>query len=488
MKHLLNHTSWILLFLFLLSDLRLGAIEADNRGRWNEPIKEGPDKEVPGYLVNLGPTGARGTLENKSFTVKYIFKGSPAEGVLLLEDVITGVNGKAFGVEHRFGHHMTRMKEFPEIGYEGPIMDFGNAIEDSEGKDGKLTLTVTRAGKSMDVVVKLEAIGRFSETFPKKCEKSALLAKRSVEYLASEPFIYDEQCHAKCMSGLALLAAGKTEEVKKLVYTWNTIPKKGIWVWPAAYQCILLSEYYLVTKDAGVLETIQGLAAVLESGQVEDMANYAERTHGKMGNVGHKFRTGGLGHNTNVGGYGTMNITTALGVTAWELAKQCGAKVDQNKIDIAYNYLQKSTTKDGFIGYHTEVCAYSPSGRQGLAIVANKLGGNDPVKKEYIKLASRGLYDSTKYINDCHADSVLGVCWSLIGANVCGEEKTLRHMMDYNKAWLNMARCHDGSFVALPGRDMYDKGYYMSSRLHLTATMALVFSMDHAKLKFQGVE
>ena len=56
-------------------------------------------------------------------------------------------------------------------------------------------------------------------------------------------------------------------------------------------------------------------------------------------------------------------------------------------------------------------------------------------------------------------------------------------MMDYNKAWLNMARCHDGSFVSLPGRDMYDKGYYMSSRLHLTSAMALVFSMEDPKLK-----
>ena len=46
-----------------------------------------------------------------------------------------------------------------------------------------------------------------------------------------------------------------------------------------------------------------------------------------------------------------------------------------------------------------------------------------------------------------------------------------------------MARCHDGSFVSLPGRDMYDKGYYMSSRLHLTSAMALVFSMEDPKLK-----
>jgi hypothetical protein len=475
-----------LLLLFSFAGMKLGAIEENNRERWNTPTKKGPDKEVPGYLVNLGPTGARASLESKSFTVKYLFKGSPADGLLELDDVITGVNGKAFEVEHQFGHHLTRMKKFPNIGYEGPIMDFGNAIEDTEGKDGNLTLTVTRNGKQMDVVVRLEAIGRFSDSFPKKCEKSALLAKRATEYLSNNTYVYEEECHAKCLSGLALLAAGKTDEVKKLVYSWNTIPKKGIWVWPASYQCILLSEYYLVTKDEGVLETIQGLAAVLETGQGEDLTNYSERTHGKMGNVGHKFRTGGLGHNTNVGGYGTMNITTALGVTAWELAKKCGAKVDQNKIDMAYNYLQKSTTKNGYIGYHTEVGAYSAAGRQGLSIVAHKLDADSEANQDYIKLVAHGLSDSKKYLNDCHADSVLGVSWGLIGVNASGDEASIRSMMDYNKAWLNMARCYDGSFVALPGRDMYDKGYYMSSRLHLTATMALVFSMDHPKLKIQG--
>ncbi len=29
-----------------------------NQGRWEKPVENGPDKEVPGFLVNLGPTGA----------------------------------------------------------------------------------------------------------------------------------------------------------------------------------------------------------------------------------------------------------------------------------------------------------------------------------------------------------------------------------------------------------------------------------------------
>ncbi len=50
-----------------------------------------------------------------------------------------------------------------------------------------------------------------------------------------------------------------------------------------SYQCILLSEYYLASKDERVLETIQGLAAILESAQVADMEDYKDRTHGNMG-------------------------------------------------------------------------------------------------------------------------------------------------------------------------------------------------------------
>ena len=478
--------SSLALILFTGLACSLHAIEKDNRNRWNEPTKKGPDKDVPGYLINLGPTGARATLESRSFTVKHLFDASPADGRLQLGDVITGVNGKPFEVAHQFGHHLTRMKEFPEIGYEGPLMDFGNAIEDAEGSDGKLTLAVTRGGKEIDVVIELEPIGRFSDTYPYDCPKSDHLAKAAMNYLSNNEFIRHEPCHGKAMSGLALLAAGKTDEVREMVKMWNTIPEFGIWVWPASYQCILLSEYHLATGDKSVLPTIQGLVDLLERGQVADMADYKDRTHGKMGNVGHKFRTGGLGHNTNVGGYGTMTITTALAMTAWELAKDCGAKVDQEKVDLASAYVRKSTTKDGYIGYHTEKGAYSPSGRQGLAVVAHKLGSDTPTNRDYIKLAARGLSNSKKYLNDAHADSVLGVCWGLIGANLCGDTKALRDMMDYNKAWLNMARCHDGSFVALPGRDMYDKGYYMSSRLHLTAAMALVYSMDSPKLRLLG--
>jgi len=89
-----------------------------------------------------------------------------------------------------------------------------------------------------------------------------------------------------------------------------------------------------------------------------DMSDYTERTHGKMGDVCHKFRTGGFVHNTNVGGYSTM--TTTLAVTAFEIAKETGIEVDQKRIDLAFAYVRKSTTKDSYMARNsgeTSLCA-----------------------------------------------------------------------------------------------------------------------------------
>ena len=149
-------------------------VDPDNQGRWTKPTDKGPDKEVPGFLVNLGPTGARAILKESSFVVKHVFAGSPADKQLQIDDEITGVNGKPF-TKHIFGK-CYGMKY--DVGYEGPIMDMGNAIEDSEGRDGTLKLDVIRDGKPVAVDVKLPAIGRFSDTYPHNCPKSRKLAAR----------------------------------------------------------------------------------------------------------------------------------------------------------------------------------------------------------------------------------------------------------------------------------------------------------------------
>jgi len=60
-------------------------------------------------------------------------------------------------------------------------------------------------------------------------------------------------------------------------------------------------------------------------------------------------------------------------------------------------------------------------------------------------------------------------------------------VFDYNKAFINMARTHDGAFVIQPGRNLAEKAYYMSPRIHPTAAMVLALGTDKAKLRIQGV-
>lgn len=179
------HRFWLCLLagLNLLAQPALAIADADNLGQWTKPTDIGPDKAVPGFLMNLGPTGARAILKEQSFVVKYVFEKSPAHGRLQIDDEITGANGKPFS-RHTFGKFYGMGFEH---GIEGPIMDFGTAIEDSEGKDGTLALDVLRAGKPIVVDLKLEAIGRFSLTYPKICAKSTLLAKRAMDYLLAHP-------------------------------------------------------------------------------------------------------------------------------------------------------------------------------------------------------------------------------------------------------------------------------------------------------------
>ena len=479
-KHPMMMLAGVLISL-LFAESGWAIVDPDNMGQWTRPTNKGPDKEVPGFLVNLGPTGARAILKEKSFVVKYVFPKSPAHNKLNIDDEIIGVNDKMFTTKHIFG------KQYGmgyKVGYEGPIMDFGNAIEDSEGRDGILKLTVIRNGKKTTVKVRLLAIGRFSKTYPLKCPKSDKLVSSAVQYLLKHTKEFGSPCHKRGTVGLALLSQGKLKEAGALAASWNKAPGERTWTWPVAYQCIFLSEYYLKTRDKSVLRTIELLVKRLYEAQVTDPAMYKDRIHNGRPQ-GKNYLKGGLGHVVKIDGYGTMSITTLMALLAWELAEDCGVKLDQRYVDLAFQCIRNNTNKSGYMGYRFATGAYSPVGRQGLAIIAHKLA-RDKGTEEYVGRVTAHLTKSKTRLNDGHGDNVLGILWGLLGIQLSADSAAIREMFDYNKAFINMARTHDESFVAQPGRNTGDKGYYMSSRIHPTAAMVLVLGMSRPSLRIQG--
>ena len=125
---------------------------------------------------NLGPTGVRGwmysdtgvTTDARQIQITKVDKGSPADGVLQVGDVITGVRGKPFN--------------------DDPRILFGKAITEAEKtvNRGLLRLLVWRKGKVRTVIVKLQPLGTYSLTAPYKCLKSKRIIERGCKAIAGK--------------------------------------------------------------------------------------------------------------------------------------------------------------------------------------------------------------------------------------------------------------------------------------------------------------
>ena len=129
-------------------DLTQGG-KPDNRHRWT-----------------LGATGARGWVwsryvaggsENtdaRQILVTEVAKGSPADGVLQNGDVVTGLNGQAFGGNAR-------------------ILSAQAVTEaETEANGGVPRLIRWRAGMTENVQLKLPVVGTYAPTVPYGCAKS----------------------------------------------------------------------------------------------------------------------------------------------------------------------------------------------------------------------------------------------------------------------------------------------------------------------------
>jgi len=199
-----------------------------------------------------------------------------------------------------------------------------------------------------------------------------------------------------------------------------------------------------------------------------------------------------------------MQHTTCLAVIGWQLAGRCGIEAGPDCIKRSLAFIHRGTNAAGYVAYGGEFTlnngfvdsvAWKKSaggdndvGRSGAAIVAHKLSPEFAESAEYLPKYAGYLKHAFKSLPDGHADSNLGIIWGLMGAAASEDTAALRANLDCHKAFFNMMRCHDGSFVLLPGRDYADNGYYMASRYHPTATLALVFGLSNPKLLIQGIQ
>ena len=489
----------------------VGAVKnEENQGRWEKPATTGPDAEVPGFLINMGPTGARGILQKKSFVVKHLFAKSPADGLLQLDDEVYGANGKKFG-SHVFGG--TNIN----IGLEGPIQDLGLAIEDSEGEDGILELMVRRGENELKISIQLEKLGRFADSFPVDCEKTKILQERALTYLVDHPGGIDSQ--ARCVTVLAMLGSDDPKfqrEGKDLALDWNKPYNENTWAWHLGFQGIALSEYHLQTGDRKVLKTLGSSMELLIGAQwkppinhwkvekmkkpvsQEELDKHQARYEGGFGHAPYDFivKRGG-------GGYGPMQWPTCLALMTWQLADECGVEFDSEAQERSYRFLNYGTTNAGKVAYGGEFTLnngpvdsakwklnqrHGFSHKSGLAYLVHYLSDERSDSEEMMELHLSNIDEAYKDLPDGHACGLMGFTWGLAGVYASDDEKLKKKISNYYKAWFNMARCHGSdSYVVLPNRDYADGSYYRRNiRNHTTAAMAFIYSFANPKLRVHG--
>lgn len=484
-----------------------------NQGRWEKPCKQGPDAVVPGFLVNMGPTGARGILKADSFVVKYIFPSSPASGKLRLDDEVTAANGKTFAA-HTFSGKST-------TGITGPIQNLGLAIEESEGTDGVLTLSVKRGETVKEVKIQLEKLGRFADTFPVNCPKTDTLKARAYKYLMKNPGGVSSQ--GRCVTILSMLSSDDSKvfaEGKRRALEWNEVPDKDTWTWHLGFQSMTLAEYYLLTKDKSVLPTLEKVLDQLRYAQWKgpDIHRWTAKEGQDQADVdAHQaLYEGGFGHCTypevlrragggyGGGGYGPMQRPTYLAILAWQLGKQCGIPVEHPGLDQAFRFVDYGTRVSGNTAYGGEFTmnngpvdpvkwkqgtSHGNSHKSGMAYLLYQLSPERPESEKMMAVHLKNIDAAYRDMPDGHACPMMGLVWGWAGVYASDGADLKKKITDYYKAWINMARCHGSdSYVILPGRNYADESYYAGNiRNHTTGSVAFLYSFSTPKLRLQGV-
>ena len=358
-----NEFIWAIVVL-ILTQLNVSAVYEQQNGDefpWGLKLSGWHDRAIAeklggGFFMNVGPTGIRARITHEHpcyFTVKFVFENSPAAGKIHAGDIIVGANGKVMKVPHQFGRRTV-------TGWDGPMTEMSKLIEDSQGKDGKLELIVWPQGKKENekkVELQIEAVGRFSDTFPFNCERSDKLMLKLCDFLEDE---YKREGGLKARPHtysaviLALMASGENKyhsilkkEISKFYgRTYSSTNGGGFPVWGFGMQGIIMGEYYHLFKDKKLIPVIENLNICLEESLDFRAGSYSHKPFSAI-----QTRIFDNGTFKGAKGYGAMAFTGGLAMTAMSIFKHAGLKYSEDTHKRIHQAFLGSKGGNGDIGY-----------------------------------------------------------------------------------------------------------------------------------------
>jgi len=400
-----------------------------------------PDSE---HSWTLGATGAKGWFWNwklasgvqnndaRQILITEVAKGSPADGVLEKNDVVIGLNGRAFEGDAR--------------------LLFAQAVTEAEKEAsvGRLELVRWRAGKTDNVQLKLRVLGTYASTAPYACEKSKRIFEQGCEAIAKRGFKNKNgtvqvsiENDMNALALLALVATGR-EEYRPLVaeYARHVAESQpgGHESWGYAYETLFLAEYVLATQDQTVMPGLQRLSL--------DIARGASG----VGTWGHRFAQ----PSGNLFGYGCMNQPGIPLTIAMVLSREAGVKdpVLDETVAKAGGFLRQWVNRGAIpYGDHEPWPWHDDNGKcSGAAVLFDLLGDREAA--EYYARMGTAAYAERE---SGHTGNYFNILWALPGVSRCGPAATSAYFKE-TSWYYDLARAWDGSceYVAIRGEQSYD--------------------------------
>jgi hypothetical protein len=389
-----------------------------------------PDPGAARYSIKrFGPVGIGLELRQPAFTMHIVNveEGSPAEasGKLKKGQIIESINGKV-------------LKD------EDPRVLLGNWITEAEAKDGVMKMMVkdTPDAAAQEVIVKIPALGAYSETWPVDCEKSDKIVRAHADALAANIDSADIGLNGAL---LFLLSTGEEKDLevargwmKKFVENYKK-PAEGreTYPWFAGYTGPGFCEYYLRTGDESVLPVLK------------DMADSLSRTiyNGSwMGRGSANYGYMGGGH---------LNAAGLHAVTFLLLAKECGVDVDEHTLQTSlYHVYRFAGHGNVAYGDHLPEGGFAGNGKtEGLTFTMQAAANLHPDGEKSVYAKARDIsgtkaFYSTSWLFHGHTGGGIGELWRGPAMGMVRDDRPAEYQsfMDGRRWMYELARTHDGVF------------------------------------------
>jgi HEAT repeat protein len=402
----------------------------------------------------LGPTGARGWIYGKGTTedarqilVTKVDRGTPADGVLEVGDVILGVGGRDFDADAR------RL--------------FAEAVTEAEttASRGALKVARWRKGARKTVTIRLEVTGSYSDTSVVS-SKSTRIIEDGGRHLAKKGIGGGIAGH---VNALGLLATGEARYLPQVRAHAAKVgaPAKGMASWYNGYANLFLTEYHLVTKDRSVLPKIRALSKSLVEGQ------------NVLGLWGHGYKE----IDGSCSGYGALNQAGLVCALSLALAQKC--RVDIEHLDRAVERSRtcfRWYTDKGSIpyGYHDPWHAHACNGKNGSVAVFFDIAGDAEAASFFSKMCTAA---TARERDMGHTGSYFNTLWGPLGAARAGDRAAAAHLKELR--WLtDLSRLCDGSVIyqGNPG----NAGGHKHGGWDMTGALLLAHCTPRRKLYITG--